>query len=478
MDAFEDAELERLIDDVGERLGYAVGGHDIVLRGACPDCVGPVAFHGRAGSRARGLRCGPFHRLPCSSWSCRRPFTRRQALEAGALAAARPSASGPPSPALAARRRARLRARPRRRARAARRPPRAGGWRTTAGAARAAPVRPHGPALGARLARRGPAARPPPRRPLDRAGSRCTRPATTRPDHGSRAGRHRPGLHRRRRRVPAAPARRAARPARALRARAADAPGWPRASAGGCAPAAPRPARRRAIIPRSAWGGDSVPPRAPPIYGEVQLAFVHHTVTANDYAPEDSAGIVLAHRPLPPRLATAGTTSATSSWSTSTGRSSRAAPAASTRPSSARRRRAGTASRPASRASATFTSVAQTPAGHGRARAPDRLEAVRPRRADRRRGDRDVGRRRDQPLPGRARRSRFQRISGHRDGNNTSCPGDLLYTQLEQLRSAAAQYAGPTRRAHGLRARAGARGHADRRVRLAALRRRVVGGRR
>jgi Fur family transcriptional regulator, ferric uptake regulator len=40
MDAFEDAELERLIDGVGDRLGYAVGGHDIVLRGACPDCSG------------------------------------------------------------------------------------------------------------------------------------------------------------------------------------------------------------------------------------------------------------------------------------------------------------------------------------------------------------------------------------------------------------------------------------------------------
>jgi len=39
MDAFEDAELERVIDGVGERLGYAVGGHDIVLRGACPDCA-------------------------------------------------------------------------------------------------------------------------------------------------------------------------------------------------------------------------------------------------------------------------------------------------------------------------------------------------------------------------------------------------------------------------------------------------------
>ena len=39
MDAFEDPELERLIHDVGTRLGYAVGAHDIVLRGACPDCA-------------------------------------------------------------------------------------------------------------------------------------------------------------------------------------------------------------------------------------------------------------------------------------------------------------------------------------------------------------------------------------------------------------------------------------------------------
>ena len=43
MVAFEDPELERLIDDLGERLGYAVGGHDIVLRGDCPDCArGPA----------------------------------------------------------------------------------------------------------------------------------------------------------------------------------------------------------------------------------------------------------------------------------------------------------------------------------------------------------------------------------------------------------------------------------------------------
>jgi len=49
-----------------------------------------------------------------------------------------------------------------------------------------------------------------------------------------------------------------------------------------------------AIIPRAAWGADQVPPRAAPEYGDVQVAFVHHTVSANDYLPTDSAGIVLA----------------------------------------------------------------------------------------------------------------------------------------------------------------------------------------
>src|SRR3954467_2995671 len=35
---FEDPELERVLDVVGARLGYDVGAHDVVLRGACPDC--------------------------------------------------------------------------------------------------------------------------------------------------------------------------------------------------------------------------------------------------------------------------------------------------------------------------------------------------------------------------------------------------------------------------------------------------------
>lgn len=37
-DPFADPELERLIDGLGRRLGYQVGAHDVVLRGACPDC--------------------------------------------------------------------------------------------------------------------------------------------------------------------------------------------------------------------------------------------------------------------------------------------------------------------------------------------------------------------------------------------------------------------------------------------------------
>jgi Fur family ferric uptake transcriptional regulator len=38
VEAFEDPGLERVIDGLGGRLGFAVAGHDVVLRGACPDC--------------------------------------------------------------------------------------------------------------------------------------------------------------------------------------------------------------------------------------------------------------------------------------------------------------------------------------------------------------------------------------------------------------------------------------------------------
>ena len=58
---------------------------------------------------------------------------------------------------------------------------------------------------------------------------------------------------------------------------------------------APAPGSRGApaIIAREAWGGDQCRPRAAPAYGEVQLGYVHHTVNANTYSPQDSAAIVL-----------------------------------------------------------------------------------------------------------------------------------------------------------------------------------------
>jgi len=36
--SFEDDGLERAIHARGDRLGYRVDAHDVVLRGACPDC--------------------------------------------------------------------------------------------------------------------------------------------------------------------------------------------------------------------------------------------------------------------------------------------------------------------------------------------------------------------------------------------------------------------------------------------------------
>jgi hypothetical protein len=57
----------------------------------------------------------------------------------------------------------------------------------------------------------------------------------------------------------------------------------------------PAPGSRAApqILPREQWGADQCRPRAAPAYGEVQVGFVHHTVNANGYAPQDSAAIVL-----------------------------------------------------------------------------------------------------------------------------------------------------------------------------------------
>lgn len=39
VEAFSDARLERAIDKIAGGLGYSVDGHEVVLTGACADCV-------------------------------------------------------------------------------------------------------------------------------------------------------------------------------------------------------------------------------------------------------------------------------------------------------------------------------------------------------------------------------------------------------------------------------------------------------
>jgi hypothetical protein len=201
--------------------------------------------------------------------------------------------------------------------------------------------------------------------------------------------------------------------------------------------------RRRAgappIIPRSAWGGDTLKLRGETSYGQVQLAFVHHTVNANDYGPEDSAGIVLAiakyhvdhngwndlgynfvvdrygqvfeGRAGGVDLAIAGA-QAQGYNSVSTGVA----------------------------CLGTFTAEAWTDEGmealahligwklslHAVPVAGEVTVTSAGGEANRYPAGRAVT---------------FQRISGHRDGNATECPGDLLYGQLEDLRVRAGRHA-------------------------------------
>jgi hypothetical protein len=48
-----------------------------------------------------------------------------------------------------------------------------------------------------------------------------------------------------------------------------------------------------AIQPRAAWGAEDCVPRSGPTFGDVQVAFVHHTVSANDYTAAEVPSIIL-----------------------------------------------------------------------------------------------------------------------------------------------------------------------------------------
>jgi hypothetical protein len=204
----------------------------------------------------------------------------------------------------------------------------------------------------------------------------------------------------------------------------------------------PQVATPPAIITRAEWGAESVPPREPPLYGEVQLAFVHHTVTANDYGPEDSAGIVLGiarfHR-------------------NSNGWNDIGYNFLVDKYGQVFEGRAGGIDQPIVGAQAqgwnsvstgvsclgTFTSVAQTPAGmDALARLIGWKLSVHAVPTNGTITVTSAGGETNRYPSGTP--VTFERISGHRNGNNTSCPGDTLYAQLAELRTAAAKYAGPT----------------------------------
>jgi hypothetical protein len=190
-------------------------------------------------------------------------------------------------------------------------------------------------------------------------------------------------------------------------------------------PRRPRPVARRAqagqppIVSRAAWGAASCQPREAPSYGRVEVAFVHHTVNANDYTPQESPQIVLAicryHR-------------------NSNGWSDVGYNFLVDRYGQVFEGRAGGIDRAVVGAQAQgynsvstgvasigeFSTEGQTPEGLG---ALSRLLAWKL-------GVHGV------PAQGRvtAAGKSFERISGHRDANSTDCPGNAQYAQLPELR--------------------------------------------
>ncbi len=196
-----------------------------------------------------------------------------------------------------------------------------------------------------------------------------------------------------------------------------------------------------AMISRTEWGGDSVPPRAAPQYGEIQAAFVHHTVNSNDYTPEESPGIVLGiaryHRDsngwndigynfLVDKYGQVFEGRAGGIDQAVIGAQAQGYNSVST----------GIAS------IGTFSAVPQSEAGiealahligwklslHGVPTEGTVVVSSRGGPTNRYASGTPVT---------------LERIPGHRDGDSTSCPGDALYAQLPDLRARATRYAGP-----------------------------------
>jgi len=186
-------------------------------------------------------------------------------------------------------------------------------------------------------------------------------------------------------------------------------------------------------VPREDWGASSCVPRAGPSYGSVKVVQVHHTVSLNDYTPEEAPQIVLAicryHRnsngwndigynALVDKYGTiyegrAGGLDQAVIGAHAQGFNSQTAGIANIGDYSS----VGT-SQEALAATATYIRwklsvhgeplsgpVTLTSAGGSASRYPAGSQAT------------------------------LQRVSGHRDTGKTSCPGDALYDQLDDIRA-------------------------------------------
>ncbi len=192
-----------------------------------------------------------------------------------------------------------------------------------------------------------------------------------------------------------------------------------------------------AIVSRAEWGADQCRPRTVATYGSVQAAFVHHTVNANDYGPQDSAAIVLAicryHRDtngwydigynfLVDRFGTVFEGRAGGIDQAVIGAQAQGYNSVST--GVANIGTFSTAAPSANALRATEQLLAWKLALHG-VRAEGRV-AVRS-------GGGDTNR-----YPA-GTEVILNTISGHRDGDRTSCPGTRLYSRLPEIRRATAQ---------------------------------------
>jgi hypothetical protein len=190
---------------------------------------------------------------------------------------------------------------------------------------------------------------------------------------------------------------------------------------------------RPPVVSRAAWGADRCRPRSKPSYGTVRAVHVHHTVSLNDYSPEEAPGIVLAicryHR-------------------NSNGWNDIGYQALVDKYGVLYEGRAGGLDKPVLGAHAQgYNAQASGIASIGDNSAVGLSDTALGSLADYIRWKLTIH---GQPLTGSTtltsaggatsrypagRRVRVRRVLGHRDTNSTACPGSALYYQLEDLRS-------------------------------------------